>query len=192
MTTEPLDGPRRALTGRRPEMTGKLLDAAVAEIADTGFEGMTVRLVAARAGVSTASAYSYFASKEHLLAAVFWRRISALPAPSFEPGSSLADRVRVAMTPVAMLVADEAELAAGVTTALLAHDADVRILRDQIGAVFGTRMAAAIGTALPPSAVLGMTMTFVGALLSAGMDQLAYQDIPDLLADLAAQLQVSS
>lgn len=191
MTTEPLEGPRRALTGRRPEMTGKLLDAAVAEIADTGYERLTVRLVAARAGVSTASAYSYFASKEHLLAAVFWRRISALPEPSFATGASLAERVRVAMTPVAMLVADESELAAGVTTALLAHDADVRLLRDQIGAVFGDRMRAAIGTALPHSAVLGMTMAFVGALLSAGMQQLAYQDIPQLLADLADQLQVT-
>lgn len=192
MTTEPFEGPRRALTGRRPEMTGKLLDAAVAEIADTGYDRMTVRLVAARAGVSTASAYSYFASKEHLLAAVFWRRISALPEPAFAAGSSLSDRVRVAMSPVALLVADEAELAAGVTTALLAHDADVRLLRDQIGAVFGTRMAAAVGNSLPKTAVFGMTMAFIGAYLSAGMGDLAYQDIPNLLADLADQLQVSS
>ncbi len=191
MTSEPIEGPRRALTGRRPEMTGKLLDAAVAEIAVTGFERMTVRLVAARAGVSTASAYSYFASKEHLLAAVFWRRISALPDPSFAVDSSVSDRVRVAMSPLAMLVADEAELAAGVTTALLAHDPDVRLLRDQIGTVFGTRMAAAIGNRLPKSAVFGMTMAFIGAYLSAGMGDIAYQDIPNLLADLADQLQVT-
>jgi AcrR family transcriptional regulator len=190
MSTAASEGPRRALTGRRPEMTARLLDAAIAEIAETGYEGMTVRLVASRAGVSTASAYSYFASKEHLLAAEFWRRISALPAPEFPAGAGLSERIRLAMAPVAMLVADEPELAAGVTTALLAHDPDVRRLREQIGAIFAERTTAALGPDLPPPAVLGMTMAFVGALLSAGMGDLAYQDIPNLLADLADELAV--
>ncbi len=190
MSTASSEGPRRTLTGRRPETTARLLDAAIAEIAETGYEGMTVRLVAARAGVSTASAYSYFASKEHLLAAEFWRRITALPDPQFPDGAGLAERIRLAMSPVAMLVADEPELAAGVTTALLAHDPDVRRLREQIGAIFSLRTTAALGPDLPPPAVLGMTMAFVGALLSAGMGDLAYQDIPDLLAELAAQLSV--
>lgn len=192
MSSASVEGPRRALTGRRPEMTAKLLEAAVAEIAETGYDGMTVRLVAARAGVSTASAYSYFASKEHLLAAVFWRRISALPDPDFPADAGIPERLRLAMTPVALLIADEAELAAGVTTALLAHDADVRILRDQIGGVFGTRIAAALGTSRPHSAQLGMTMAFIGALLTAGMGDLAYADIPGLLADFAEQLQVDT
>lgn len=181
--------PRRALGGRRPEMAARLLDAAVEEVAETGFEGMTVRLVAARAGVSVATAYSYFASKEHLLTSEFWRRLTALPEPAFAEGASLARRVELAMAPVALLVADEPELAAGVTTSMLAHDADVTALRDQIGGVFAARVSAALGATLPPAAAAGLTMAFIGALLSAGMGNLDYRDIPGLLGGFAGLLR---
>ena len=188
MTSAAFEVPRRAVTGRRPEMAARLLDAAVEEVAEAGFEGMTVRLVAARAGVSTATAYSYFASKEHLLTSEFWRRLTALPDPVFADSDSLGQRVEAAMAPVALLVADEPELAAGVTTSMLAHDADVTALRNQIGAAFGERIALALGTTLPAAAVTGLTMTFIGALLSAGMGNLDYRDIPRLLHDFAALL----
>ena len=188
MSTASFEGPRRTLTGRRPEMVSRLLDAAVAEIAETGYDGMTVRLVAARAGVSAASAYSYFAGKDHLLTEVFWRRLALLPPPTFASDALLGERIEVAMGPVALLVAEETELAAGVTTALLAHDPDVRVLRDQIGGVFAARIGAALGSSLQEAAAFGLTMTFVGALLSAGMGQLEYHDIPGLLGSFAALL----
>ena len=46
-----------------------------------GYDGLTVRNVARRAGVAPATAYTYFASKDHLLAEVLWRRLQALPVP---------------------------------------------------------------------------------------------------------------
>ena len=54
-----------------------LTEAAVAELIETGYAALTVRNVARRAGVAPATAYTYFASKEHLVAEVFWRRFSA-------------------------------------------------------------------------------------------------------------------
>ena len=42
-----------------------------------GFAGLTIRMVAAHAGVGAATAYTYFSSKEHLVAEVFWRRFDA-------------------------------------------------------------------------------------------------------------------
>ena len=180
--------PRRAVSGRRPEMAARLLDAVVEEVAETGFEGTTVRLVAARAGVSVATAYSYFSSKEHLLTAVFWQRLTALPEPEFAAKAKLPERLVVAMQPIALLVADEPELAGGVTTSLLAHDPDVTALRNQIGAVFGQRIGAALGAQVSPAAAAGLTMTFVGALLAAGMGNIQYRDIPGLLADFASLL----
>ncbi|MFN2537588.1 MAG: TetR/AcrR family transcriptional regulator [Mycobacteriales bacterium] len=188
MSNAAFDVPRRAISGRRPEMAARLLDAVVEEVAITGFEGTTVRLVAARAGVSVATAYSYFSSKEHLLTSEFWRRMTALPEPVFPKGASMAKRVELALGPVALLVADEPELAAGVTTSMLAHDPDVTALRDQMGAVFGHRAALALGHSLPSAAVPGLTMAFVGALLSAGMGHLAYRDIPQMLGEFAALL----
>ena len=191
MTSAAFEVPRRALGGRRPEMAARLLDAAVEEVATTGFEGMTVRLVAARAGVSVATAYSYFSSKEHLLTSEFWRRLTALPEPQFTSRTKLPQRLAVAMEPVALLVADEPELAAGVTTSMLAHDPDVTALRDQVGALFAHRVGLALGAQVSPAAAAGLTMTFVGALLSAGMGNIEYRDIPGLLGDFAALLKAA-
>lgn len=180
--------PRRLLSGRNAETTAKLLDAAVEQVATSGYDGLTVRNVAKAAGVSPATAYTYFGSKEHLLASVFWSRVSALPAQDVPRGASVAQRVEAALVPVAMLVADEPELAAGVTTALLAHDPDVKQLREQIGAVFGDRITAALGPKVPSEAVLGLTMAFTGGLLSAGMGILDYRAIGPMVADLAARV----
>lgn len=185
-----IEAPRRQLSGRRPEMVAKLLDAAIAETAETGFDRMTVRLIAARAGVSTASAYSYFGSKEHLLTEVFWRRLTALPEPVLSEEMTLVERVEAVLGPIAMLVADEPELAAGVTTSLLAHDADVKVLRDQIGALFAERIGNCLGHQVP-EAVGGITMAFVGALLTAGMGLLDYRDIAGLVSSLVSLLPES-
>jgi AcrR family transcriptional regulator len=188
MSSPAVDAPRRQLSGRNPEMVARLLDAAVVEVAATGYEGLTVRNVARAAGVSPASAYTYFASKEHLLAEVFWRRIAALPPVVLPRGAGLEERVEAAVTPIALLVADEPELASGVTTALLAHDADVRRLRDQIGTVFAERLQLALGSEATPEALLGLSMTLTGALLMAGMGNLDYRDLGPRVAGFAALL----
>ena len=87
-----------------------------------------------------------------------------------------------------MLVADEPELAAGVTTALLAHDPDVRRLREQIGQQFAERLAAALGPKVAPASQLGLTMAFTGGLLTAGMGQLDYRAVAPMVAELATRV----
>jgi AcrR family transcriptional regulator len=180
--------PRRALAGRPADTVAALVDAAVSEVAETGFDGLTVRGVARRAGVSPATAYTYFASKEHLLTEVFWRRLDALDAPHQTRRQRPADRVADAVRDVALLVADEPELAAGVTTALLAHDTDVQVVRDRIGAAIASRLAAAMGPDADPRGVQILTFTFIGALLSAGMGYATYAALPDVMADAAARM----
>jgi AcrR family transcriptional regulator len=160
--------------------------AAVVEVADTGFDGLTVRNVARRAGVSPATAYTYFASKEHLLTEVFWRRLSALPEPTYKARTSVAERVGEAVKGMALLVADEPELAAGVTTAMLAHDQNVQVLRTQIGGRFAARIADAVGPAADPVLLRTLTTTFIGALLTAGMGNSTYAELPALMSDAAA------
>jgi hypothetical protein len=95
------------------------------------------------------------------------------------------------MRDVALLVADEPELAAGVTTALLAHDADVKVIRDRIGAAIGKRLAYALGPDVDPRIAPLLTFTFIGALLSAGMGYAAYDALPTLLADATALMTES-
>src|SRR4029450_7144530 len=59
--------------------------AVVAERPTGGYDDLTVRTVARRAGVAPATAYTYFTSKAHLVAEVFWRRVRALPATLHNP-----------------------------------------------------------------------------------------------------------
>ena len=62
------------------------MDAAADEARERGYEGMTVRSVARRAGVAPATAYTYFASKDHLLAEVLWRRHAGAAAGDSSTG----------------------------------------------------------------------------------------------------------
>jgi AcrR family transcriptional regulator len=63
-------------TGRRPgapETRGRVLDAARASFGERGFDGASIRDVAARAGVDPALVHHYFGSKQQLfVAAMQW------------------------------------------------------------------------------------------------------------------------
>lgn len=192
MSSPVVAGPRRLLAGRSADTVTALVDAAVTVVAETGFDGLTVRGVARSAGVSPATAYTYFASKEHLLTEVFWRRLDALDAPRSTRRQSPAARVAEAVRGVALLVADEPELAAGVTTALLAHDPDVQVVRDRIGAAIAERLAGAIGPDADPRVSQLLTFTFIGALLSAGMGYARYDALPSLMSDAATLMIADS
>src|SRR5690606_23747154 len=59
--TAALLAPRRHLSDRQARTVAGLLDATVDELREVGFDGLTVRNVARRAGVAPATAYNYFA-----------------------------------------------------------------------------------------------------------------------------------
>ncbi|WP_258008604.1 helix-turn-helix domain-containing protein, partial [Rhodococcus sp. ENV425] len=60
-----LESTRRRLTEKQADTVDRLTRAAVEVLREEGFAGLTVRNVAARAGVAPATAYTYFSSKEH-------------------------------------------------------------------------------------------------------------------------------
>jgi AcrR family transcriptional regulator len=173
------------LSGRRLEMAAKLIDAVAPVIAATGYDGLTVRAVAKAAGVSAASAYNYFASKEHLLAEVYRRRLAALPPVDVSPRATAGERMRAAVEPIVLCVADEPELAAGVTTAMLAHDPDVRGVRDEIGAIFAERLDTALGEVVPDEARTPLVFMLSGGLLNAGMGYTEYAQVAEEMARFA-------
>ena len=69
----PLHGSGSRRKGERT--ASRILDAAEALFAERGYEGTTLRDVAARVGLRTPSLYNHFASKESLYAAVLERGI---------------------------------------------------------------------------------------------------------------------
>ena len=84
MSDPALESTRRRLTAKQADTVDRLGRAAVELLCREGFAGLTVRRVAAEAGVGAATAYTYFSSKEHLVAEVFWRRLVASPPAAHE------------------------------------------------------------------------------------------------------------
>ena len=88
------DSPRRQLTARQADTVRRLTEAGVEEVRRSGYENLSIRDVARRAGVAAATAYTYFGSKDHLLTEIFWRRLNALPAAG--PGTPEAKLLELA------------------------------------------------------------------------------------------------
>jgi len=176
---------RRRLTPRQAVVVERLVDAAADEARATGYEGLTVRNVARRVGVAPATAYTYFASKDHLLAEVLWRRLQALPIPPTRPGDSGVDRVTAALRVLGLFMADDPTLAAACTTALLGSGPEVRAVRVRFGAALHDRLADALGDDADETVLRTLDLAYSGAMLWAGMGHIDFGDVPDALADVA-------
>jgi len=176
---------RRRLTARQAAVVAELVEAATAEARERGYEGLTVRGVARRAGVAPATAYTYFASKDHLLAEVLWRRLQSLVMPDPDPGASPTERLVRELRALGLFMADDPTLAAACTTALLGSGPEVRTLRVRFGAAVHDTLATALGPRADPAVVRSLDLVYSGAMLWAGMGHIDLQDVPDALADAA-------
>ena len=70
--------PMRTDQSRSPAKRDRILDAAEHLFAERGFEGVTLRQIASKAGVDVALASYHFGKKDALFTAVFQRRASEL------------------------------------------------------------------------------------------------------------------
>jgi len=165
----------------------RLLDSALEELRAHGFEGLTVRNSARRAGLAAATAYTHFSSKEHLVAELFWRLVETLPN-AVEATDPPARRAGEALSPVAEAVASEPELARACTLSLLLDDPDVRRLRDQIAHEWYRRVAGALGGDGNPDRTTVLVLAWTGMLVAAGSGHIRYSDIPSLLEVAARAL----
>jgi AcrR family transcriptional regulator len=177
LATEPT---RRRLTQRQADTVRRLTDAAVEEVRQAGYENFSVRDVARRAEVGAATAYTYFASKDHMLAEVFWRRLQALPPVDLDEPPAKVRVVKV-LTELALLVSGEPELAEGCTAAMFGTDPDVRQLRIEIGMEIRRRIDAAAGASNPVAGVL--ELAYFGAMVQAGLGYSTYGRVADRLAE---------
>ncbi len=145
-----VEATRRRLTPRQAEVVANLVRAAEEETEEVGYAGITVRNVARRAGVAPATAYTYFSSKDHLLAEVLWRRMEALPPVASDRSLPLADRVERTIRDMIPFAGQGTALIDACTVALISPSPDVAHLRDRIGALTHRRLVAAVGAGRRP------------------------------------------
>ena len=205
------DSPRRQLTARQADTVRRLTEAGVEEVRQSGYENLSIRDVARRAGVAPATAYTYFGSKDHLLTEIFWRRLNALPPAGARGGSgegtgpaegagpaeaagpgegggpdtraSRSAGVTAVLRELALLVSEEPELAAGCTAAMFGSEPDVRQLRLYIGRQIHQRIETAAGPGSPEARLL--ELAYYGAMVEAGFGYTTYEQMADRLAEAA-------
>jgi AcrR family transcriptional regulator len=187
------EAPRRQLTARQADTVRRLTEAGVEEIRQSGYENLSIRDVARRAGVAPATAYTYFGSKDHLLTEIFWRRLNALPPVAERGGKGRAAgknanasrraAVAAVLRELALLVSEEPELAAGCTAAMFGSEPDVRQLRLYIGRQIHQRIEAAAGPGSPQARLL--ELAYYGAMVEAGLGYTTYEQMADRLAEAA-------
>lgn len=161
--------PRQSLSARQAKTVARLLEAGLEEIREVGYEQLSLRSVGARAGVTHTTAYSYFSSKAHLVVAIFWAHIEALPDPVLDPGAPLGDRLSAALNDPGRLFLDEPELTEAASAALLLREPDIRRVRDRVGGDLARRIGLALGPDPDPWTSEIVLMAFSGGMLEAGM-----------------------
>jgi len=184
MSSQMASLPRQSLNSRQAETVERLFVEASRLLDEVGHDQLTIRMVASRAGVSPATAYTYFASKDHLFAELFWRLVEADEGPKLT-GKTPATRLQQLVRHLAALIAGSPALAAAVNKSLLSGDPEVERLRRDIGTLWVTRFQEAIGADAEVEPQVLMTLAFAvsGALLQAGMGVFTYERLADHLSD---------
>ena len=184
----PMASTRQWLSKRQSSTVQRLLDAGVQCVRDEGYDQLTVRSVAGRAGVTHTTAYAYFSSKGHLVAEMFWRRLLAVPTPAPDHLASLTERVTAALRGPGLVLADEPELAQAALAAMLTNDPEVCRVRDAVGADLARRIETALGAHAEPELTEAILLAFSGAMLHAGMGYFDFSGVIGRMASVARQL----
>jgi len=180
VTTTNRGGPE-ARRPRQEETFRKLVLAGLATLRASSYADLTVRGVAARAHVAPATAYTYFSSKNHLVAEIYLELVHQVRYFN-DVNDSRLNRVQQALRSLALVVADEPEVAAACTTALLSNDEAVRAVRDRIGGEIHKRIRSALGPDADTRTVNALEMSYFGALVHAGSGAFTYRQVADRLS----------
>ena len=176
--------PRQSLNPRQVETMERLFAEAHVLLDEVGHDQLTIRLVASRAGVSPATAYTYFASKDHLFGELFWRVVESDETPVLD-GDTPVRRLQQLVRHLAGVIASRPALAAAVNKSLLSGDPEVERLRLEIGRRWATAFREAIGpeTEVDPHVLMTLSFAVSGAFLQAGVGMFTYERLADHLED---------
>ena len=164
----PEASPRQWLSERQSATVGALLDAGLDEVREVGFEKLTIRSVAQRAGVTHTTAYSYFTSKSHLISELHWRQVQATPREQVSADESFVGRVLAAFSGPAAVLAKDPALSRAVFMAIISDEPEVRRLRAAVGEELIGRLRSALGPFEGPDLVSTLFLAYSGAMMLVG------------------------
>ena len=184
--------------GRRPgspDTRGQILAAAGAEFAERGYDGASVRAIAARAGVNPALISHYFGGKESLFAAVV--RLPFTPDDVFDrvagaPAGLRGERLTRTFLDVWEDPARRAPVLALVRSAL-SHESAALLIRQFAQRVMVPRVAHVIGGAdaeLRAEAAVSHLLGLAVARHVLRIEPLASTDPEELVALVAPAVQL--
>ncbi|GAA5162159.1 TetR/AcrR family transcriptional regulator [Pseudonocardia eucalypti] len=171
--------PRRF--GVREPTTERLLDAAAAELRASGPAALTVRLVAARAGISPATAYKVFSSKEHLLASVLLRHLRDLPPIDTGDSRPIEQRLPEFLHGYAAVIAADPQMQATLRCVFLGDDPDTARVRELFSQHFDQQFEQVCRDKLTENARTTIRLAFAGAMVAAGAGLMPFTEIRQLL-----------
>jgi AcrR family transcriptional regulator len=176
------------LSTRQSTTVNALLDAGIAEIRDHGYEKITIRGVARRAGVTHTTAYSYFTSKEHFVSEIHWRQMRSLPPAQMHEGASLWERVQGAFEATTAALAAEPELSRGVLVAIMGDDPDIRRVREMVGKELAHRLMTALAPVEDLELVETLFIAYSGATIVVGTGNQDYMSVMRRLETVVRQI----
>ncbi|MEU4839503.1 TetR/AcrR family transcriptional regulator [Nocardia testacea] len=175
---------RRRLTGKRAATVGRLTEAAMQAVREIPYSELTFQQIAARAGVTRATAYVYFSSKEHLIAEIYRRRLLDTPPPDIS-GLSAPARVAATLRHLALLCTDNPEFGRAAARSLLSDAPDVEELRIQINTDIRAMLTHALGPDADTSVADLLELVYAGAIMRAGTGHQSYLEVAATLEHAA-------
>lgn len=173
----PVSPRSRRLSKRQLASKESLLAAGLEELCAVGYGNLTIRNVASRAGITHATAYTYFASKAHLVADLLYGFLLATPVEAPDPRLPVSARVAAAMGTAARRLGEVEALAAAGNAALLGDEPDIIELRAAIGRELVRRVEMGAGANADPELVETVVVTFAGAMLYAAFGGCRYDEV---------------
>jgi len=141
---------RRPLRADAVATRQRVIDAALALARTCSIDTLTMRDIAAKAGVSAATAYTYFASKQHVYAEAYLAGVYTLTERlrSRPPrGATAADRVASVFRRAVEGAASTGDVVQATAIALASSDPSVSVIRPRIDEAFDEWMTIALAGA---------------------------------------------
>ena len=173
MAADPTTETTRRRGDKRERTRTALLDAALAQTRETGFEQTTLAQIAARAGMTTGAIYGNFKNREALFMALAERQWAPV-RPRFRLESSFAEKMRAVAEAVITAIAERRASAVGALTfrAYVLQHEDARLrYRDAMargydtGAAWFHTLAEADDLPMPPEVLVRVINVLIEGLL---------------------------